>query len=201
MSKSFEEHKHGRMPPLALAKKLPHKIVGRNLEIQQVVDFILQGHSPQEKADQILRIVGEKFIGKRSIVEAAIQYLNFRETIKITRERIEIKAPRTSNMTQFKQEFHRVLETMYTSRQMHNHAQDTQVKIIIVFDFSDLRSEVFSKKSSKKAIITSNELGEYFDGQCEEYRDLKIILLQSQIQHDLMSQSASRLISIDSKLG
>ena len=34
MSKSFEEHKHGRMPPLALAKKLPHKIVGRNLEIQ-----------------------------------------------------------------------------------------------------------------------------------------------------------------------
>ena len=70
---------------------------------------------------------------------------------------------------------------------MHNHDQDTQVKIIIVFDFSDLRSEVFSKKSSKKAIITSNELGEYFDGQCEEYRDLKIILLQSQIQHDLMS--------------
>ena len=32
MSKSFEEHKHGIMPPLA--KKLSHKIVGRNLEIQ-----------------------------------------------------------------------------------------------------------------------------------------------------------------------
>ena len=66
---------------------------------------------------------------------------------------------------------------MYTSRQMHNHTQETQVKIIIVFDFSDLRSEVFSKKSSKKAIVTSNELGEYFDGKCDEYGDLKIILL------------------------
>jgi hypothetical protein len=33
MNKSFEEHKHPRMPPLALGKKVPHKIVGRNLEI------------------------------------------------------------------------------------------------------------------------------------------------------------------------
>jgi hypothetical protein len=70
---------------------------------------------------------------------------------------------------------------------MKMHSYENQVKIIIVFDFSDLRSEVFSKKSSKKAIVTSNELGEYFDGRCEEYRDLKIILLQSQLPHDLMS--------------
>jgi hypothetical protein len=72
MNRGFEEQKHARMPPLALGKKVPHKIVGRNLEIHLVIDFILQGHSPQEKADQIMRIVGEKFIGKRSIVESAI---------------------------------------------------------------------------------------------------------------------------------
>jgi hypothetical protein len=33
MGRSFEEHKLVRMTPLALAKKVPHKIVGRNLEI------------------------------------------------------------------------------------------------------------------------------------------------------------------------
>ena len=67
---------------------------------------------------------------------------------------------------------------MYSSRLMINHTQENQVKIIVVYDFSDLKSEVFSsKKSSKKGIVTSNELGEYFDGRCEEYRDLKIILL------------------------
>ena len=90
-------------------------------------------------------------------------------------------------MTSFKQEFHRALDNLYSSRHLINHSHENQVKIIVVYDFSDLRSEVFSKKSSKKAIVTSNELGEYFDGRCEEYRDLKIILLQSQITHDLMS--------------
>ena len=81
-------------------------------------------------------------------------------------------------MTSFKYEFHKILDNMYSSRLMINHSQENQVKIIVVYDFSDLKSEVFSsKKSSKKGIVTSNELGEYFDGRCEEYRDLKIILL------------------------
>lgn len=81
-------------------------------------------------------------------------------------------------MTSFKQEFHKILDNMYSSRLMINHSQENQVKIIVVYDFSDLKSEVFSsRKSSKKGIVTSNELGEYFDGRCEEYRDLKIILL------------------------
>lgn len=90
--------------------------MGRNLEIQKVVDFILQGHSPQEKAEQILRIVGDKDIGKRSIVEAAIQYLTFRNTIKIRVKKIEIKAPLITNKDDLISVFNMMAENLNYSR-------------------------------------------------------------------------------------
>ncbi len=120
-----------------------------------VISFILKSHTPQEKPEQILRIIGDKEeIGKQTIVDAAIQYLRLRDTIKINFKKIEIKALFT-NKEKFKEAFKIIAEniTLY-SRKQHYH-NDNYVNIIVVSDFSDLSSNATEKNN----ISIDNELG------------------------------------------